>query len=406
MFLTHLSLTNVRTFRRLEFDLTPGVHVVCGENGSGKTNLLETIALIATARLPGRTGGDADLLSWDAIAEEALPAARVAADVSTASGPVALELVVAAREPSSVLSGDVRAEDRSPAVSRRFRVNGIARRASDLIGRLRVVLFSAEDMQIIVGPPSGRRRYLDITISQMDREYVRALQRYARVLEQRNSLLRALQERRGATHELDFWDEELSRAGAIIVQRRVDAVTALGTQATAQYAALAPTEPRLVMRYRPALPDAVLATLDGTEDALTAALQAMYAATRGTDVRAGVTRAGPHRDDLSLAIGGHEVAAFASRGQQRTVALALRLAEVELSQQRTGDAPVLLLDDVLSELDAAHRERVLSVAYGVDQVLITTPDPDRPAAGELRGAVRYALADGMLLRTDEALRAG
>lgn len=396
MFLTHLSLTNVRTFRRLELDLAPGVHVICGANASGKTNLLEAIALIATARLPGRSSSDVELLAWGALADEPLPAARVAADVSTADGPVALELVVAAREPSPVAPDGDGVNGRAPVVSRRFRVNGIARRASDLIGRLRVVLFSAEDVQIIVGPPAGRRRYLDITISQIDREYVRALQRYTRVLEQRNSLLRALQERRGAAHELDFWDEELSRAAAIIVQRRAGAVAALGMHATAQYGALAPAEPVLALCYRPALPEPVRAALAGDVDVLADALQAMYAEAHSTDVRAGVTRAGPHRDDLSLAIGGHEVAAFASRGQQRTVALALRLAEVELSQQRTGDAPVLLLDDVLSELDAAHRERVLGVAYGVDQVLITTPDPDRPAPGELRGATRYVMASGAL----------
>ncbi len=389
MHLARLELTNVRTFRRLELELTRGAHLVVGANASGKTNLLESIALLATTR-SARPGTDADLISWQSVAEDPLPAARLEAEVTTAAGRTTLEVAVIGGEHATGAAG-LRA-------SRRFRVNGIARRASDLIGHLRVVMFSAEDMRIVEGPPALRRRYLDITLAQIDPAYVRASQRYARVLQQRNSLLRRLQERRSrGADQLEFWDEELAAAGAVLLAGRASALHRLGRDAAERYAELGPPGERLAICYRPAVPDDVSAAL--AEHDLAERLRAAFEAGRGADIDRGMTRIGPHRDDVSFAIDDREAAAFASRGQQRTVALALRLAEVALSVDRTGDPPVLLLDDILSELDARRRERVLGVAYGVDQVIITTPDEDRPSASELPGATRYRLAEGSVTRT-------
>lgn len=384
MHLTHLALTNFRTFRRLELELQPGLYVVTGDNARGKTNLLEGIALLATAR-SARGGTDADLISWDALAEDPLPAARLAARVDTAEGSTAVEIAVIARAVG---------QDQGAGTSRRFRVNGIARRASDLIGKLRVVMFAASDLRIINGSPGGRRRYLDITISQLSPQYVRALQRYQRVLQQRNSLLRRVQDRRAAAHELDFWDEELATSGAVVLATRADVLVALGRDAAARYAELAAGPGPLEVRYRPAVPDELAATLD--EGGLGDRLRAAFERGRAEDIRAGVTRIGPHRDDVGFLLGGHDAGNFASRGEQRTAALALRLAEVTLSTERTRDPPVLLLDDILSELDAERRERVLAVAYGVDQVIITSPDDDRPGPSGLPGARRYHIdGDGL-----------
>jgi len=383
MHLAHLSLTNVRTFRQLELDLEPGIHVVVGGNAQGKTNLVEAIQLLATTR--GRHGADVDLIAWDAIADEPLPAARIAAAVETARGPVNLEVSVIAR-PS--MSGG------TPTTSRRFRVNGVARRASDLIGRLRVVMFSADDLAIIEGAPAGRRRYLDITLSQLDGAYVRALQRYGRVLQQRNSLLRNFRERRHDPNELDFWDDELSAAGATLLAARDRAIAALAPVAAERYAELAPGASRLELCYRPAVPESVAAVL--REPELAERVREAVVANRRSDIRRGLTQIGPHRDDVGFLLGGHEAGSFASRGEQRTAALALRLAEVDLSRSATGDPPVLLLDDILSELDAARRDRVLAVAYAVDQVLITTPDEDRPGRDALPEARRYRIEGGVL----------
>ena len=391
MYLERLSLTNVRTFRHLDLRLQPGSYVVAGPNASGKTNLLEAVALLATTR-SARTGADVELIAQEALRDEPLPAARLYAEVATAVEPVTVEIAISSRAPS----GQGRA---TPATGRRFRVNGIARRASDLIGRLRVVLFSVEDLQIIAGSPGQRRRYLDITLSQVDPAYVRALQRYHRVLQQRNGLLRRLQERRGRPNELDFWDGELAAAGGMVLAGRAAAVRALDEDAAAQHTQLAPHAGPLAVCYLPALPEAAAATVlavGGAEPAAAALLETL-AARRGDDIVAGVTRSGPHRDDVRFTIGGSDAGAFASRGEHRSAALALRLAEVALSTERTGDPPVLLLDDILSELDATRRERVLAAAYGVEQVILTTADDDRPSASELPGATRFRIGAGELL---------
>ena len=386
MHLAQLALTNFRTFRRLELALEPGLYVVSGGNACGKTNLLEAITLLATTR-SARGGSDRALISWDALAEEPLPATLLKGRVESAAGSTTVELSVVALPDEGADAG-------RGGVSRRFRVNGVARRASDLIGRLRVVMFAAADLGIISGPPASRRRYLDITISQFDPAYVRALQRYARVLQQRNALLRRLQERRAAPDELDFWDEELASAGAVIVAARTLALAALGEGAAQRYAELAPPGDGLDVCYRPALPDEVAAT--ATAHGFDVRLRESLAEARADDLRSGLTRRGPHRDDVGFAIGGHDAGAFASRGEQRSAALALRLAEVALSTERSGEPPLLLLDDILSELDRERRERVLAVAHGVDQVIVTSADDERPGPADLPGALRYHIERGAL----------
>ena len=392
MHVVRLELTNVRTFRQLDLPLTRGAHLILGANGSGKTNLVESIAMLATTR-GVRRGDDIDLITWAGPEQEPLPAARMAAEVETVRGRVTLEIAVIAgeRPPDGPSEGPARTR-----ATRRFRVNGVARRASDLIGRLRVVMFSVEDLRIVEGPPALRRRYLDITLAQLDQAYVRASQRYARVLQQRNSLLRRLQERRGAADELEFWDDELAAAGAVLLAARAAAIRRLSGDVADRYDELAGAGERLAICYRPAVPDAIAGTL-GEHD-LAERLRAALELGRRGDIDRGMTRIGPHRDDVTFTIGGRDAATFASRGQQRTIALALRLAEVTLSTERTGDSPVLLLDDILSELDAHRRDRVLRAAFGVDQVVITTPDEDRPAPGELPGATRYRLDGGTLAR--------
>ncbi len=390
MQLSQLTLTHVRSFERLEMDFGPGVHVIYGENGSGKTNLLEAIALLSTARR-ARAGRDGELISWRALAEDPLPAAQLGATVDSATGRTTLDITVMAR---ALRNSEAPESTDPPTATRRFRVNGVARRASDLIGRLRTVLFSADDVGLVEGAPAARRRFLDVTISQLEPLYVRALQRYGRVLAQRNSLLKRLQERRGDAGELDFWDQEAAAAGAVLIRSRAELLERLDGLATVSHRELSTRAGALRIHYAPALPDDLR---DGLcEPGLDSRLVAMLRATRANDIRRAMTLHGPHRDDVAMLLDGHAAGAFASRGEQRTLALALRLGEVALSRERTGDAPVLLLDDVLSELDARRRARVVAAAYEVDQVFITTPDEDRPASAELPGARRYLLDQGAL----------
>lgn len=390
MHLAHLALTNFRTFRQLELDLQPGLHVLTSGNAFGKTNFLEGITLLATTR-SFRAARDADMIAWKAIQDDPLPAASLSAKVETAGDPVTLDVAIIGSASQRVTTNGTALK----ASSRRFRVNGVARRASDLIGHLRVVVFGADDLDIIAGSPSGRRRYLDITISQFDPAYVRALRRYNRVLQQRNSLLRRLQERRATVDELDFWDGELASAGSVLLLGRTETLTALAEDAAAKHTELAPSGGRLEICYRPAIPAELAQKLN--EPNLSQRLQVILSDGRAEDIRSGMTLMGPHRDDIAFLLEGHDAGTFASRGQQRTAALSLRLAEVLLSTKRTSDPPLLLLDDIFSELDAERRDHVMAIAHNVDQVIITSPDKDRPSPQDLPSARRYSIHDGLIL---------
>ena len=194
MYLARLALNNFRNYRRLELAPARGVTLIAGTNAQGKTNLLEAIYLLATTR-PARGNAEAELIRWKAAAD-GLNAARVIGEGERKQGPVVVEVVVVGREPGAGPAGAVE------HASKRLKVNGVPRRASEVIGQITAVLFTAEDIELITGPPSARRRYLDITISQTNGGYVRSLQRYSRVLLQRNSLLRRIDEGRASVEEL------------------------------------------------------------------------------------------------------------------------------------------------------------------------------------------------------------
>jgi len=287
-----------------------------------------------------------------------------------------VEVAVVARPPGGLALGGP--ASRLPA-SKRLRVNGVARRASETVGQVTAVLFTTQDIDLIGGPPALRRRYLDITLSQVDPAYLRALQRYGKVVLQRNALLRRIQEGAAGLDELSFWDDEMAREGAYILGSRGRAVAALALLARETHRALSGGGEDVSLVYLPQLSrawdgDRVAAA---SSDELVSALLQALASGRQRDVAAGVSLTGPHRDDLLFLLDGRPAAAYASRGQQRTAALALRLAEARFLLERSGEYPVLLLDDVLSELDETRRRAILLAASEFEQVLITSVDADR-----------------------------
>ncbi len=367
-----------RNFHRLDLALGPGPSLFAGDNAQGKSNLLVAVYLLATARDP-RAEVDAQLIRRSA-AEEISPAARVLGEVETAGGPLRVEVGVLGRPgPNGLLATKV------------ARVNGVPRRLSGVIGQLTAVLFSAEDIDLVGGPPSLRRRYLDITLSQVDRAYLAARQRLERVLLQRNHLLKRIREGAAASEELAFWDAELARDGGYLFRARAEALLELARLAREAHASLAPGEV-LALAYRPRLeppppPDEIWeAAAESYAQALRRGLS--------RDIAAGMTLHGPHRDDVALRLDGEAAAGFASRAQQRTIALALRLAEARFLLARRGDSPVLLLDDVLSEMDAGRRLTVIQALTDYDQVLITTTDLDRFPPDFLSRAALFSVAGG------------
>ena len=254
-----------------------------------------------------------------------------------------------------------------------IRVNGAPRRAADLVGEFNAVLFSAQDLELVYGAPTLRRRYLDVLISQHDRPYLRALQRYQRALTQRNHLLRSIRNGWSAQAELGPWDDRLAQDGGYIVASRIGATAALRKLSAVNYASLSDGAQTLRIDYRasfePPLTDEHV-TPKGASEELGAAIER----SAGRDVAQGHTCVGPHRDDMEIHIDGVDASRYASRGQARTAILSLKFAEAEYLSGSRGETPVILLDDVLSELDPRRRELVLDRVSAYDQCLLTTAE--------------------------------
>jgi DNA replication and repair protein RecF len=356
MRLSHLSLHNFRNYVRLELDLPPGVTLLLGDNAQGKTNLLESIYYLATTR-SSHAGAERELVNWLAVEEEPLPYARLVGQVVRGDQELSVEITL-----TQQANGRYR---------KQMRLNGVAKRAMDLLGQLTVVLFLPEDIALVSGSPGGRRRHLDSMLCQIDPAYCRSLSRYNQVVTQRNALLRDLRERGGDQGQLAFWDERLVEHGAMIVGRRWEALQVLDQLAGALHGELTDGIERLHLRYVPS----VETERAEPAETIATAFKAQLLSLRSREVPAGVTLVGPHRDEVRFVVNGADAGIYGSRGQQRTAALALKLAEVNLMRQETGYQPLLLLDDVLSELDARRRRFLvewLSSEDGPEQAVITT----------------------------------
>jgi len=382
MWIRHLSLTNFRNYRSQELELPRGTSLLLGDNAQGKSNLLEAAFLLATTRSE-RAGTDGELIHWDALGE-AQPVARVAGQIERADGPLELEVIVVGRPREGG------GTERVPA-SKRLRVNGVPKRQADVVGQLTAVLFTTGDMALISGAPAERRRYLDVMLCQLEPSYLRATQRYGKVVTQRNALLKRIQEGNAQARELDFWDGELASEGATIVEQRAAAVAALAGHAREAHRRVSGEIEELAIAYQPRL-DGWDESAASDATAIDGALRAALEHGRRRDIGAGMTLTGPHRDDVSVALDGVGASSFASRGQQRTAALALRLAEARVMAERKGELPVVLLDDVLSELDEARRRAVLESLGDWDQLLITSADADRFAEGVAAAAAFRVVA--------------
>lgn len=401
MHLAALTLEEFRCYRRLELALPPRGLVITGANGGGKTTILEAIAFLATTRSP-RAGLDRELIRWESGRDlGTAPYARAGGTVQAAGGETALDIG---------LQLDPASNTAAPMTRKSVKVNGIARRAVDAVGTLRAVLFAPTDLGIVTGSPSGRRKYMDVMLSQIDRRYIRALASYTHTLAQRNALLkRFAAEGRNPNdpalgEELAFWDETLVGAGAYLHARRARTLAALSAHAEDAFLALTNGGHSLAVRLDASIPlpadapdaaNGANGANGGGDDsaafeAETArAFAAALAERRREEVRRAVSVVGPHRDDLTFQMDGNDLAAFGSRGQQRLAVLATKLAEIAVMTAESGEPPVALLDDILSELDPGHRAYVLDTVLSEDaarQVVITGADAallDRPVLASL-----------------------
>jgi DNA replication and repair protein RecF len=405
MHIRYLSLTNFRNYARLELTLPERPLLLYGANAQGKTSLLEAVYLLATGSSP-LTSLDHQLIRWEAETE-GLPYARVWAEIVRCDRNQEIEIVL---EKKSLSNGNVR-------MQKTIRVDRARKRRTDLAGRLNAVLFMPQDVELISGPPAGRRRYLDGTLCQVDGAYCTAAERYTEALRQRNAALRHLRDEGGDPTQLAPFEEVLARQGVVVANGRRELVAALSQHADHIHQQLTGGAEWMRLEYRPnfdpAAPPEVRYQMGlglhyegpppeiGAEGLVDAFRQALLAR-RADEIARGMTLTGPHRDEMrfvagSPAQGTHEVdlGTYGSRGQQRTAVLTLKLAELAWMREQTGETPVLLLDEVLAELDAARRRYLLAQVDSVEQGLLTATDlemfstefRERAALWEVRGGV-------------------
>jgi DNA replication and repair protein RecF len=373
VFLANVSLFDFRNYAELELALERSATVFFGGNAQGKTNLLEAVALSALTRSP-RTQQAAELVRFGQ------PAARVTCGVQGDAGLKELEVRISVSPTPT------------PRASRRFTVNGIPKRSTDMMGSLRVVLFWPDDLQLVKGPGEGRRRFLNTLLSQIDPDHARELTRYGHLLEQRNALLRAIREGRQPIEGLDYWTNALAESGAAIMVERQRRLLELQPIAAAFHRELSDDRERLDLRYRPA----GVRIGEAPQELVSEQLKLAMHDARDEEIGRGQTAVGPQRDDIEVWLDEHEARLFASQGQQRSAVLSLKLAELHYLAEVTGEQPVLLLDDVMSELDPARRERLLAALQPGPQALITAADLNDLPKSILERAAVFRVEQGAI----------
>ncbi|MEZ4673734.1 MAG: DNA replication/repair protein RecF [Caldilineaceae bacterium] len=407
MFLTHLELTHYRNYRQLTLDFQRPFALLQGQNAQGKTNLLEAIYFLSTSK-PVHAQQEREIVDWQAQ-EEPIPYSRVAAEVQGPDRRSTVEIILTPR-------GD------GINFTKQVKINGVGRRSMDLLGLMPAVLFLPADIKLVDGSPGERRRFLDIALCQIDRTYCRALSEFQKVVTQRNSLLKQLREQNARPNadstdaQLSFWDEKLTGHGSAVMARRHQFICQIETIARASHEALSAEREELALYYVPSFNPGQLHEVDFTQikespylalppEGAHAPLAAATVATaylakirsrRARELAAGTTLYGPHRDDLRLLANGRDLRTYGSRGQQRTAALALKLAELQVSTEYTGRAPLLLLDDVMSELDQHRRNTLLNALDGIEQAIITTTDWTDFNPDFLAAAQRFHVHDGQI----------
>jgi DNA replication and repair protein RecF len=355
--LEHLVLSNVRNYAALEFAPEPGLNVFVGPNAQGKSNLLEAIALLGTGK-SFRTSRDSE------IVRSGLPAAALSGEARVAAGRVRLSCTL------TLAGGTLR---------KIYAVNGRGVRYASYLGQMRVVTFVPSHLQLVSGPPSARRSLVNAALAQESPAYYGALANYQKYLAQKNALLRGAVAPDDAL--LATYDERLIETGTRIVLARRAFVAALDGRAKAVHRAwVGDRDGEFAIRYVSDVPGEV-----PTADGIAAAFAERLAEKRTLERMRRVSLVGPHRDDVAFTLGGTSLAAFGSQGQQRTAVLALKVAEYGELEARSREAPLLLLDDVLSELDPQRQRAFLAAVGTFGQAFVTTThDVDVPVAAAYR----------------------
>ena len=406
MYLKHLSLTSFRNFTRLEIDLPGRVTVLTGENAQGKTSILEAIYFLA-ALTSFQTHSDRQVINFIA-AREPLAVTRLVGDYQRGQTDHRIEVRLIL-EPAGVLNGQ--------RMRKEILLDGVKRQAGDMVGHFEAVIYLPQMSQIIEGGPDERRRYLNLALAQAIPAYTATLNEYNQALSQRNALLKSLSERAGpaaaatgsSASQLDAWDETLADLGAQIILWRIQAVREIERLASPIQAQLTDSREVLRLDYQPAY-DPIRSTdgqlglkMDTIIDRSMVDLQEIrfgflerLKTIRAEEIARGLTTVGPQRDDLRFIVNRSDLGDYGSRGQMRTTLLALKLAEVRWVKERTGEWPVILLDEVMAELDLKRRADLLKYVTGGEQALFTTTDLNPFTSDFLNEAHVWHVKDGQI----------
>ena len=389
MFLTHINLTQFRNFAAQELKFEQPFTILQGPNGAGKTNFLDSICYLATCK-SHKSQTDSHSINNE-VTSPALSFFEIRGRVQDLAGNEQL---------LRVFYGP--GEGRSIKI---FEADGLRQRAVDMMGRLRVILFIPNDTRLLSEGPGLRRRALDITLCQMDKGYFGHLLQYQRLMRERNALLKQLRQLGGGLassrleQETAYWNDSLVQEGAKVMQARAGWLRLLSARAQPYHARMTGEKEVLRLEYRPSVratsskeEDLAEVTLAEWEDAFANRLRESLSA----DLTRAATSAGPHRDNVEFRSNGLLLSEFGSRGQQRTAIVAYRLAEVEGIKELCQEAPLLLLDDVLSELDQTRQATVVEAVLKASQVVMTTTDWNQFPRKFLDQAMCWQIKEGKL----------
>lgn len=372
MYLENIELQNFRNYEKEQLSFSPSINVLIGENAQGKTNLIESVYFLAMSR-SHRTSKDNEMINWDS------DFAKVKGNLKKKSHSIPLEIILSKR-------------------GKMAKLNHLEqKRLSDYIGQLNVILFAPEDLSLVKGSPSVRRKFVDMELGQMNKIYLYHLTQYQQILKQRNQFLKqAKYNNKYDKIYLEVLTEQLAAEAAEVLYARFRFVNQLSEWANAVQTDISNEKEALTIRYK---------TSSDTDEDMTVEeifeqLKENYQKAMTQEIEQGTTTVGPHRDDLVFYVNDRNVQTYGSQGQQRTTALSLKLAEIELMREMTGEYPILLLDDVLSELDDSRQTHLLKTIQNKVQTFITTTSLDGVQMDLLNDPLIFHVEDGSIVEEE------
>ncbi len=394
MILQSLSLTNFRSYVRLDVEFPQGITILSGGNAQGKTSLLESLFYCATFA-PILAGNDRQLINFEAQKQD-LAVARIVVRYSRDQQNHQLEVRIIQES-----------QNRITRTRKEILWNGQKLRAQNAIGKFPAVLFIPQMTAILEGPPQERRRYLNILLSQSEPGYAQTLTEYKQALVQRNALLRQIADKKSDPAQLEYWDELLSSRGAVLIQKRIKALETLNEYAEEIHLQLTDRQEKLALIYNPSFdplnPDRSnpveenSVRRDGfSADEIASAMKAHLKTIRRREIERGTSVAGPHRDDFQVCANDIDLSLYGSRGQIRTALLSLKMAEIRWIQDKTGTEPLLLLDETLAELDEKRRRDLLERLDQYNQGILTTTDLTHFSDDFLKKHTVWQIANGVV----------